>query len=131
MPRFATCGRTSATRAVAWILGLFILTTLVGCSSTPGDPLEKINRPIYKFNDGFDKYALKPATDFYVKVIPLDVRTAIGKALNNLIYPNVILNDLLQAKWKQSLSDTGCFATNTTVGLLGFFDPATHWGMPI
>jgi phospholipid-binding lipoprotein MlaA len=104
---------------------------LIGCSSTPGDPLEKINRPIYRFNDGFDRHLLKPAADAYVKVVPLPVRTGLGNGFNNLGYLNVIINDFLQAEWRQGFSDTGRMAVNTTVGILGIFDVATKWKMPV
>src|SRR5262245_1302748 len=107
-----------------------LLPLLMGCSSTPGDPLEKINRAMYSFNETLDRYAIKPATDVYVKIVPLPIRTGIGNGFDNLFYGNVIVNDFLQAKWGQGLSDTGRMAVNSTVGVLGIFDVATGWGMP-
>lgn len=102
----------------------------LGCSSTPGDPLEKINRPIYWLNDKLDRYAMKPAADAYVKVVPLPIRQGIGNGLSNFTYLNVILNDFLQGNVKQGLSDTGRMAVNSTIGVAGIFDVATEWGMP-
>ena len=123
---FCFIGRASVRVLCASLLAAL----LIGCSSTPGDPLEKFNRAFYKFNNGLDRVALKPAADLYVKVIPHPVRTGIGNGFSNLFYGNVILNDFLQAKWGQGVNDTARMAVNTTVGLLGVFDPATKWGLP-
>jgi phospholipid-binding lipoprotein MlaA len=103
-----------------------------GCASGPynADPFEKTNRIIYKFNDVLDRVALKPLADGYVKVIPQPIRTGIGNGFDNLIYFNVISNDLLQGKWGQGLGDFGRMAANSTVGIGGIFDVATHWGLP-
>jgi len=103
-----------------------------GCASGPPnpDPFEKTNRLIYKFNDVLDRFALKPAADVYVKVIPRPIRTGIGNGFDNLIYFNVVCNDLLQAKWGQGLGDFGRMAVNSTVGTGGIFDVASHWHLP-
>jgi phospholipid-binding lipoprotein MlaA len=103
-----------------------------GCASNPSnpDPWEKANRFIYNVNDGIDRVALKPAADAYVKVVPQPIRQGIGNGFDNLIYLNVILNDFLQAKWDQGLSDTGRMATNSIIGIGGIFDVATKWGLP-
>lgn len=104
-----------------------------GCASGPhnADPLEKTNRIIYKFNDALDFVAIKPLADGYVKVIPKPIRTGIGNGFDNLVYFNVVLNDLLQGKCRQGLGDFGRLAVNSTVGIGGIFDVATHWGLPV
>jgi phospholipid-binding lipoprotein MlaA len=48
----------------------------------------------------------------------------------NLAYPVTFLNLLLQGKFKDSLTATGRFVVNSTVGLLGFFDVATREDIP-
>ena len=103
-----------------------------GCASGPynPDPFEKTNRLIFKFNDELDRFALKPAADVYVKVIPKPIRTGIGNGFDNLIYFNVICNDFLQGKWGQGLGDVGRMAVNSTVGIGGILDVASHWGLP-
>ncbi len=116
--------RTAAAFAVIFV-GM-----LTGCSSTPGDPLEGLNRSMYGFNVKLDGDAIEPATNVYVKILPLKVRIGIGNFFENLCYPNVIANDFLQAKWGQGFSDTGRMAVNTTVGIVGVFDVATKWNMP-
>ena len=65
---------------IASLFAMIIIGFFSGCSSTPGDPLEHINRSTYWFNDELDRKAIKPATDVYVKVVPLDIRIGIGNA---------------------------------------------------
>jgi phospholipid-binding lipoprotein MlaA len=108
------------------------MSLAAACASAPdkADPLEPVNRVLYGFNDLLDQYALKPAADVYVLVIPQVIRDCIGNGFANLPYFNVILNDFLQGKWNQGWSDTARFAVNSTIGLAGIFDVATHWGFP-
>lgn len=103
-----------------------------GCEPgpNPNDPWEKYNRFSYRLNDRIDHAVLKPAADGYVKVIPKPVRTSIGNAFDNLVYLDVVLNDYLQKKPDQGWSDLRRFAVNSTVGIVGLFDPATKWGLP-
>ncbi len=117
-----------------------ILAALVlaasGCASTPTaengnqDPLEGANRPIYTFNDKVDHYFIKPVAETYADYTPEPVRAGITNFFDNIFYLNVILNDFLQGKLGQGLSDFGRFAVNSTVGFGGLFDPATPWGLP-
>ncbi len=103
-----------------------------GCANgpNPADPWEKTNRSIYNLNEGIDRVALKPLADGYTKVIPKPIRTGIGNGFDNLIYFNVVFNDLLQAKWNQGLGDAGRMAVNSTIGIAGIFDVATPWSLP-
>ncbi len=57
------------------------------------------------------------------------METGVSNFFSNLGQPTVILNDLLQAKFKPALSDTGRFLLNTTVGIGGLFDPASKAGL--
>jgi phospholipid-binding lipoprotein MlaA len=122
------------TKPAKWVcLAAVAALSIVGCKPGPDprDPWESLNRQTYKFNDGLDHVLLKPVADGYVKVIPKPVRTCIGNAFDNLVYLDVVLNDYLQKKPDQGWSDLWRFATNSTVGVLGLFDPATKWGMPV
>jgi phospholipid-binding lipoprotein MlaA len=104
---------------------------LVGCSDfQKTDPWEGYNRFMYKVDDGIDKYALKPAADAYVQVIPKQFRDMLYNGYSNLQYGDVILNDLLQAKWQQGASDFGRFAVNSTLGIGGLFDMASPLNLP-
>ena len=95
------------------------------------DPLEPINRPIYRFNDGFDRLLLRPIATGYKKIAPSPVRTGIANFYGNFSYPVVVFNDFLQGKFVQGFADIGRFVVNSTVGVLGFFDPATDVGLRV
>lgn len=103
-----------------------------GCASTGaeyGDPLERVNRNILKFNLTADRYALKPAAKAYSKV-PQPVRNGARNFFSHWWTPKTILNDLLQFKFAQAGRDTGRFLINTFLGAGGLMDPATEFGLP-
>ena len=111
-----------------------VLLTLLGCAAAPAkkdprDPWERMNRTTYKFNDKLDKAVLRPVARGYQKVTPSFARTGISNFFDNLDYPVVIVNDLLQAKFLTAGRDTGRLLMNTTLGIAGFLDPASTAGL--
>ena len=117
-------------RSILW-LGLALLMLLGGCASTnnPRDPLEPMNRVIYKVNDGLDKVVMKPVATVYKTVIPQFARTGVTNFFNNLYDVLTALNNLLQGKVGDAVSDVGRIAINSTVGLAGLIDVATEVGL--
>lgn len=113
------------------LLGTTLLLTgcQIGATREQSDPLEGINRPIYSFNDGLDNIAMKPAAKGYVAITPKPVRTGMTNFFDNLSSINVIFNDVLQGKFHQAIDDSARFLINSTVGILGLFDPATSAGL--
>jgi phospholipid-binding lipoprotein MlaA len=107
------------------------VVVLGGCATTgnPRDPLEPINRGIYKFNEGMDTMLFKPAAEVYRAVLPQFVRTGIHNFFSNINDVLVALNNLLQGKFAHAASDVGRVAFNTTFGLLGVLDVATEFGL--
>src|SRR5579862_9525334 len=110
---------------------MLVASLLAGCASAPPDyvtqtkdPWEKMNRAIYGFNDSLDKAVVRPVANTYMRAMPAPARNRFHDFLTNLFEPITIVNDILQGKAKQGLSDTGRFLVNSTVGLLGFFDVA-------
>src|SRR5262245_21725572 len=121
----------SFSRLRALAVGAAILMTLLGGCATngdPRDPLEPLNRGIYKFNDGVDALLIKPAGSFYSLVVPQWIRTGVSNFFSNVNDVIVVVNDVLQGKFSQAGSDVTRFAINTTVGVLGLWDHATGWG---
>ncbi|NOT11819.1 MAG: VacJ family lipoprotein [Methylococcaceae bacterium] len=93
------------------------------------DPYEGFNRKMYNFNDKVDNYVAEPISNGYKKITPQFVQTGVFNFFNNLKNINVVINDVLQAKFSQSAQDTGRFAMNSTLGLAGLFDVAKHVGL--
>jgi len=98
-------------------------------SAHKADPYEHFNRKIFIFNDHVDHYVAKPISDSYKWITPQFVQTGVYNFFSNLKNINVVINDVLQAKFAQSAHDTGRFALNTTMGLAGFVDVASHVGL--
>lgn len=95
-----------------------------------GDPLEGLNRGVYRFNDTADRALVKPAAKAYRAVLPSFVRRGIGNFVSNLGSTTTLANNLLQAKWKAALDDATRLVINTTFGIGGLFDPASEAGLP-
>lgn len=100
-----------------------------GAETSRVDPYEGFNRSMYSFNMKVDQYLLKPVADGYKFITPDFVETGVSNFFNNLKGINVVLNDVLQGKFRQSASDSGRFLTNTTLGVAGLFDVASHFGL--
>lgn len=104
-------------------------TADVETTGDPRDPLESINRPIWTFNWEYaDKYFLKPASKAYTGYTPQFLRSGLLNMAENLDEPSSAVNNLLQGKFSDAGQATGRFVLNSTVGLLGFFDPASDFG---
>lgn len=91
------------------------------------DPLEPINRAIFVFNDAVDTAFLRPIATLYT-AIPSPARNVIRNFLRNLETPVILTNNLLQGDIESAQITTIRFTVNTTMGILGLFDPATGMG---
>lgn len=88
------------------------------------DPLQKINRKIFNFNDKMYFWVMEPVARGYSKIFPSSLRICIKNFFNNVTSPVTLINDILQGKFKASLKTLSRFSINTTLGFFGFFDPA-------
>ena len=112
------------------MLGALLCICLVaGCAMQGTDPFEKANRKVQTFNDTADRFVLKPITRGYKAVVPDVVERGVDNVFSNLADPFVALNQLLQGKPGRSLSDSGRFLVNSTLGIVGIFDVATTLGL--
>ena len=110
---------------------LAILLLLSGCSTTGGakhDPLEPMNRAIFEFNEIVDDTVLEPIAKTYKYITPDPVEVGVSNFFGNLGEINTIANDVFQFKFKQAGFDFARLAINSTIGILGIFDVATHVG---
>ena len=120
-----------------WIARLGGLMALVGLSllsamsqaASEEDPWESFNRPIFRFNDTVDTYALKPIAQGYRAVTPQFLEDGVHNVFGNIGDVGNLANNLLQGKLHNAGVDTGRLIFNTTFGVLGFFDVAKHMGL--
>jgi len=92
--------------------------------STIADPIEPFNRAMFVFNDKLYYWVLKPTAGFYGRAVPEKGRVAVRRFFTNATTPIRLVNALLQLKFKYAGTEFARFAINTTVGVLGFRDPA-------
>lgn len=92
------------------------------------DPLEDFNRAMFSFNDKAYRYVLKPVARG-LRVLPVPVRTSVSNVFNNLGAPISAFSALLQGDLRNTGSELGRFGINSTLGILGLFDPATGMGL--
>lgn len=111
------------------LIALMLIFTPLSYAENQDDPWEGWNRGVFEFNETVDKYAARPLAMAYRNVTPQAVDNAFSNVFGNLGEPLVIINDLFQLKFAQAASDTGRFLINSTIGLLGIFDVASHIGL--
>lgn len=98
-------------------------------ASHPDDPWENFNRKMFSFNEGVDRYMLKPAALGYTKTVPKSARGPIGNFFRNLRDFRSGVNNILQWRWGQAGHNLGRFTLNSTLGVAGFFDVASSSGL--
>jgi len=115
-------------------IAIFTLV-FAGCSSSskvshPDDPFESFNRASYQFNSKLDKYMLKPIAQVYDTVTPNPVKKGVLNFFVNLGEVSTMSNDLLQGHPIYAAKDFFRFAINSTIGVAGTIDIATHMQFP-
>ena len=93
------------------------------------DCFEPLNRATFALNQGLDKAILKPVAKSY-RSLPAPIKRGTGNVLNNLSTLITIPNNVLQGDIKLAAINTGRLVVNTTLGILGIFDPASEMGFP-
>lgn len=128
--------RTACLRHIVTVAVVSAMLVLSGCASLRGDsepeendPIERINRKVFAFNNKLDEKIINPVYRGYERRVPQPVRNRVSSFISNLGEPNTVVNDLLQGKFKQAADDTVRFILNSTVGLVGLFDVARHFGL--
>ncbi|XXF10819.1 VacJ family lipoprotein [Pseudomonas sp. D2-3] len=119
-----------------WIASLGRMLACAGLMALPlagqaatEDPWESFNRPVFRFNDTVDTYALKPLAQGYRAVTPQFLETGVHNVFRNLGDVGNLANNLLQGKAHDAGVDTSRLLLNTTVGVLGLFDVASNMGL--
>lgn len=125
----------AALRAVSKLGAAASLLALAACGTPPvqtgtNDPQEQVNRERHEFNKRFDTALVKPVSQGYGRVVPGPVRTGVNNFADNLDLPGDALNGVFQGRPVAALENTARFVVNSTIGVLGIFDPASSMGLP-
>jgi phospholipid-binding lipoprotein MlaA len=103
-----------------------------GCATTgdsdPRDPLEPLNRAVYRFNDGVDEAIAKPVATAYRDVVPEPLRNYVRNFFSNIGDLLIGFNNILQGKPDEGLQDWARFAFNSVLGIFGINDVASDMG---
>lgn len=119
------------------VVGVLLLAAALSACATippdagrnPADPWERYNRHMSDLNDRVDRVLVKPLAQVYADYLPEPVRNCTSNVFANLYDVPNSLNNLLQGKPAQAVSDICRVAINSTVGLLGCFDVASRMGL--
>jgi len=106
---------------------VFLTNTNADEKYTANECFEKFSRGTLKFNQALDKAIFQPIAKGY-RVLPQPIRTGTNNFVSNLRSLLSFSNNVLQGDLKSAGNTAGRFAINTTVGILGVFDPASKMG---
>ena len=112
--------------AAASLLLAFLQGCATGPNTNPADPLEPFNRGVFRFNDGLDRALLRPVATAYTDVTPSPVRTGVSNFFGNIGDVWSLVNNVLQAKPKESVETLLRISFNTILGFGGVFDIASE-----
>ncbi len=121
--------RRAAQLALLAALALFA-SACAGTPPNPADPWQGMNRPVFQFNDGVDRYVLRPVSRGWTFITFEGLRDSVAKFFYNTAFPSRFVSNVGQGEGQQAITEVARFLVNTTVGVAGFFDPATRWGLP-
>ena len=118
----------------AWLAALLLcVSALGGCAGgaplVAHDPLEPLNRQVFKFNDALDTAIVKPVAIAYRDHTPTPLRQGIGNVFNNLQDSWSVVNNLLQLKTEYAYDSLARVAINTLLGVGGVVDVASELGI--
>ena len=115
------------------LTSILCASLLYGCAKNPvnpQDPYENFNRNMFKFNTCLDKILYRPVAKVYNFVTPKPIQDGVTRVFNNVEESTSFTNDFLQGKFRYALIDVTRFVVNSSIGIGGFFDVASHAGLP-
>ena len=113
--------------ALLFVIQFLVVSNSHGQEKDVRDCFEKINRATFAFNMTLDKVLFRPVATGYRK-LPSPIRTGTSNALNNLSNLVTIPNNILQGDFLAAGNNSIRFIINTTIGIVGIFDPANALG---
>ena len=118
------------------LIAIALSSALASCAvvppnsgENPNDPWETFNRQTHAFNMTMDEYVLHPIAQSYADYVPTPVQDGVSNFFSNLGEPGNMLNNFLQGKFKEGAVSFARFLINSTVGIAGLFDVASHMNL--
>lgn len=111
-----------------FISSIIIITFVSTAAKSTEECFENVSRSVFKFNMVVDELILEPIAKGYNK-LPKPLKQGTGNFTSNISTLLSIPNSLLQGNLKQFGHSTGSVLVNSTVGILGFFNPAEKMGL--
>ena len=109
---------------------IFLLSLMYFSSVLPAvDPYQNLNKKTHNFNQSLDESIATPIARAYKKITPDIIEIGVTNFTDNIEDVNIALNNLLQGKVKEGLSDIARFTLNSTLGIFGLFDVASTVGL--
>lgn len=121
--------RRSVRPAFLALVALLAAGCATGPQANPDDPLEPMNRVVFKVNDKLDQYVATPVAKGYKAVTPQPVRTAVTNFYSNIADVGNFANNLLQGKGVDAAESLMRVAINSVLGIGGLIDIATPAGL--
>ena len=115
------------------VLIIFFTLTLISSkvsAETEKECFEKVSRAFFDFNMGVDKAVFKPVAELYNK-LPKAVRIGTNNFTSNIATLLSVPNYILQGELQSAVDATASFGINTTIGILGFGNPAAKLGFEV
>jgi phospholipid-binding lipoprotein MlaA len=112
-------------KLTSFFLLLFLSNIVVG----EDDPFEEYNRKVWAFNEFLDDNFAKPTAEIYTSFTPDFIEVGITNFFRNLNELDNTANQLLQGKPLLAINDFSRFLINSTIGLGGFIDVGSRFGL--
>ena len=110
------------------VLVLAISTFSIASANAAEECFENTSRAIFKFNTAFDEAVLEPIAKGYNK-LPNSIKNSTSNFTSNIGTLLSIPNNILQGNFEQLGHSVGSFVVNSSIGILGLFNPAEKMGL--
>jgi phospholipid-binding lipoprotein MlaA len=117
-------------RYILVLMMSFYSLVSAGAASDADSILESYNKTMFRINDNLDQAVIKPVAKTYKNVVPSPIKSGVTNFFNNLRDGWTAVNQFLEGKPNEGMSDLGRFVINTTFGIGGLFDLASADNIP-